>query len=614
MPWVLTRGCYILKSITMNIQIGDHMESVFFFYGLAFFLMGFAVLYYPKKGSSFFLARKIHWVGWFGIIHGANEWLDMFILIHAVERTVFLEAVRMMTLPVSFVCLIYFATQVIAGQNSKCRFCKFVTPGLLAIWAAVFFLGEHSGLRWDIWSRYLLGFTGSTLTGIALWMHISGVEIPDNSKLAFSLKGSGTAFFFYGILAGLIVPDGDFFPSSVLNYSLFSSDLEIPIQVFRSLCAVIIACYLIRVLKIFHWETRQALYNCELRFKTVVDTAPVIMFMTDPKQKITFLEGKGMESLELKPSEILGKTISEAFSDLPLMSESAEKAMNGESSSTAVSFGQSHFEVFTEPLKSSWGAIQGVIGIAVDVTQQKKAQAQIDKYRYEMEKNKAMAAIGSLSTEIAEDMITPLHESKVSFLKSYGGLKNTIGAEEVKMNIKNGVERLSRAIEKLDRWFEKANLKKPTQVEPVDIHEITQRILLVFRETVQRAMVKITTTGTDILPVMHISSRELEQIFYSMIQNAIRSADGAHLHHLDIDFSIQDSFFSMKFSEYRPNGASGAIEEATTEERVVFPDKDKYNFELSVLKGITEAYGGTVRISPNSKGGFLYEVRIPVAK
>ena len=48
------------------------------------------------------------------------------------------------------------------------------------------------------------------------------------------------------------------------------------------------------------------------------------------------------------------------------------------------------------------------------------------------------------------------------------------------------------------------------------------------------------------------------------------------------------------------------------EERVVFPDKDKYNFELSVLKGITEAYNSTVTVFPNSQGGLVHEVRIPV--
>ena len=37
----------------------QYMSVVFFIYGLAFFLLGFAVLVYPKKESSFDLAKNI---------------------------------------------------------------------------------------------------------------------------------------------------------------------------------------------------------------------------------------------------------------------------------------------------------------------------------------------------------------------------------------------------------------------------------------------------------------------------------------------------------------------------------------------------------------------------
>jgi PAS domain-containing protein len=444
-------------------------------------------------------------------------------------------------------------------------------------------------------------------------MHVPEIETTENFKLAFNLKAVGLAFIFYALLAGLIVPDSDFFPASVLNYSLFVSGIGVPIQLFRSICAVVIAYHLIRVLKLFQWETQQSLFNSEYRFKAVVDTAPVVLFIADSKLKITFIEGKGMESLQIKASDIVDKPVAEVFSQVPQMLENARKALAGEEFTSVVSFGESYFEVFFGPFRSNCGVIQGITGIAVDVTQQKTAQAQMDKYRYDMEKNKALAAIGALGTEIANDMVGPLHESKVFLLKASSRLKKTIGAEEVKINIKNGIEGLSRAIKKLDSFCDKANLKKPLQAQPIEIHEITQRILSVFQETIQHAIVRISIKRADILPVMHISSRELEQIFYTMIQNVIQSADGVHLHQLDIEFSIQDKFFCMKFSEYCSDSSAGNIENIPVAERAVFPDKDKYNFEFSVLKGITEAHGGTIRIYPNSQGGFVYEIRIPVA-
>lgn len=587
------------------------MEFVFFFYGLAFFLMGFAVLSYPKKGSSFYLARKIHWVGWFGILHGINEWLDMFIMIKAMELTVYLEMFRAITLPVSFICLVYFGNAVISGQNSKCRICKFITPGLVLLWAVVFLAGEHSGLRWDIWSRYLLCFSGAILTGIALWLHVPEVETSKNFKLAFNLKAAGSAFIAYAILAGLIVHDADFFPASQLNYSLFSVKLGIPVQVFRSLCSVAIACHLIYVLKLFKWETQQAMFNLEYRFQKVVQTAPVILFITDASQNITFIKGKGLEALEMTSDEVIGRPLDEVFSSIPGVHESSQRALAGKEITTTVSVGQAYYEVFLGPFRDDRKTIQGVTGVAVDVTAQKAAQASMDKYRYEMEKNKAMAAVGAMGAEIAQNTMEPLHQSKISLLRALNGLKNTIGSEAVTTDIGKGVEGLTDAIGKLGQLCEKANLKKPVAAEPVLISEIVGRILAVFQDSIQRTMLKISLHGSHILPVMTISTREMEQMLYSMMQSLIQSADGIHLTQLDIDFSIQNKFFCARFDQYRANGLTGITKES--KQQVVFPEKEQYNFEFSVLRGIVDAYGGTVTVSPNSQGGFLHEIRIPVA-
>ncbi|MHC4346695.1 MAG: hypothetical protein ACYSUP_18660, partial [Planctomycetota bacterium] len=60
-------------------QIDVPMIFVWFVYGLAFFCLGLIIVIYPKKGSFFRLAEHIWWIAGFGILHGINEWLDMFI-------------------------------------------------------------------------------------------------------------------------------------------------------------------------------------------------------------------------------------------------------------------------------------------------------------------------------------------------------------------------------------------------------------------------------------------------------------------------------------------------------------------------------------------------------
>ena len=145
------------------------MTVVFFIYGLAFFLLGFAVLLYPKRDSSFALAKSILLIAWFGILHGINEWLDMFLLIFKlIEKPIDplpLEVIRMATLPISFVFLVHFGARILKLRTSKPHTYRYFTLALVIVWGVIFLAGDRTFLMWDVWSRYLLCIPGAFLTG-----------------------------------------------------------------------------------------------------------------------------------------------------------------------------------------------------------------------------------------------------------------------------------------------------------------------------------------------------------------------------------------------------------------------------------------------------------------
>ena len=592
------------------------MELFFFIYGLAFFLLGFAILYYPKKNSAFRLATKIHLVGWFGIIHGINEWLDMLILIHAPDNISFvLETLRLFTLPVSFLALVYFGSEVLSAQKKNGSVCKFLTPVLVVLWGVLFLAGDHNQHQWDILSRYVLCLPGAILTGLGLLTYMPETKNKRNVKLAANLKVAGVAFIAYALLAGLIVKDTAFFPASFLNYSLFSESLGIPVQVFRSLCAIVIAYNLIRVLGIFHLEMQQSLLDSQMRFRTIANTAPVTLFIEDENRRVTFLEGKGLTGLNIIPAEAVGKPMSQVFAELPQIYQGSVRALSLGEECTDIISSQGHFyEVFFAPQKDETGAVCGAIGVVMDVSEQKNAQNDLEKYRVEMEKSKTLAAIGALSSEIAGQITGPLYESKISLLRALSYLRKTIGAGDVKDSIQEGLDKISGAIKSLDGFCTKANLQTSPQAEPIDLFEIVQRVLSVFCESAQHAMVRITTEGADIFPVICISSRELEQVLYIMIQNVVQSVDGIHVHNLAINFSIQKETFCMQFSESCLCDSVQELEKVSTVKSEMLTGTGQRSFGFSVLKGIIEAYKGTITLTPNSQEGILYNIQLPLAK
>ena len=96
------------------------MIYVFFIYGLAFFALGFSLLLYPKQNSAFWFARSLNYVGIFGVLHGFNEWLDMFTMIHGTRDWLAVQIVRTVLLGSSFLFLLLFGiSSVIKVRNSR---------------------------------------------------------------------------------------------------------------------------------------------------------------------------------------------------------------------------------------------------------------------------------------------------------------------------------------------------------------------------------------------------------------------------------------------------------------------------------------------------------------
>ena len=63
----------------MGRLVNDHMLLVFFIYGLAFFLLGIAILLQPRWGSAFNIGNSLWLLAGFGLLHGLAEWMDMFL-------------------------------------------------------------------------------------------------------------------------------------------------------------------------------------------------------------------------------------------------------------------------------------------------------------------------------------------------------------------------------------------------------------------------------------------------------------------------------------------------------------------------------------------------------
>ena len=239
-----------------------NLDIVFFIYGLSFFVMGTAILAQPRRGSTFDLSRILWLLAGFGLLHGTNEWLDMWAFIKGRETAY--DLVRWFCLVISYLFIFEFGRNLVR-QNLR-RSSKgglvhllnwWLTPALGALIIIQALFAQDFWQTGSTWTRYLYGFPGAVLSGIGFVLYYKGErERLEPLRVGKYFYLSGGLFCAYGLLGGLVVPPGGFFPANWLNTTSFRETVGVPVQVFRLFIALGSAWGVVSVLRIFNWESR----------------------------------------------------------------------------------------------------------------------------------------------------------------------------------------------------------------------------------------------------------------------------------------------------------------------------------------------------------------------
>jgi PAS domain S-box-containing protein len=212
-----------------------NLDYVYFVYGLAFITLAAALV--GAEGADRSEGPRPPWklLVVFGLLHGANEWLDLLAL--SLGDFPFFYTARLAVLAVSFVLLLEFGRKGVASLGGTS-----VGAWIYAVLIPLACLGALSGLQGlNASTRYVFGLSGGLWAGRALllWARLKGGENPTGARGRPDklLLLSAVSFALYGIAAGVIVPEADFFPASVLNQRSFMRATFLPIQLLRAALA-----------------------------------------------------------------------------------------------------------------------------------------------------------------------------------------------------------------------------------------------------------------------------------------------------------------------------------------------------------------------------------------
>lgn len=592
------------------------MILVWFIYGLAFFVLGLVILVYPRRGSRFDLARHIGMIGAFGILHGINEWLDMFIDIGGPLPPDLMAEARLFTLSGSFFFLVLFGTTVACRKLKGCPLLRWVPVLLTAAWLAILLSRQpHERLLMgDIWARYLLGAPGAFLTALALLSQRPQFRAMGLRSITRNLAIAGVTFLVYSVLAGLFVRKAGFFPASILNYEVFIALTGFPVQIMRAVCAVVMAWSLIRILDVFRWETREALRISELRCATVASAMPVFLFMIDRDLVVTFIQGRGLDVLGVRPEQALGRRLSEVFPSNEGFVESCRHVLAGQELVAVDHLGGVPFEIYYSPLKDRAGTVASVAGVALDISSQVEARRELEEYRHGMEKRAREAAVGALSAMMGRQVAEPLSVAQLVLERVVAEMAGSDWPDEARTGVRKGLSEVSKALDTLGRFLDIAHANSGVTKRPLGLYQIAKRTVSVFADSAQRKRLVIAVRDIDIVPLMGVSSREMEQIFYHLIQRAVDAAGGQQPQKLVIGGSASAGQLELVFSD-----TCGADQPQQPEHPFspILSDSagiGSGELGLAVVQQIVAEHAGEITMEVLPDGTTIIRVRLPVER
>jgi PAS domain S-box-containing protein len=117
----------------------------------------------------------------------------------------------------------------------------------------------------------------------------------------------------------------------------------------------------------------------DARLRLLVEQMPAILWTTDKELRISSAQGRGLSALGVQPEEITGKNIIGRMMEVDpdfVTTGVHQRALAGEPTTVEFPWRGHVFDVHVEPLRAVDGSITGTIGVALDITERKRAEAE----------------------------------------------------------------------------------------------------------------------------------------------------------------------------------------------------------------------------------------------
>ena len=356
----------------------------------------------------------------------------------------------------------------------------------------------------------------------------------------------------------------------------------------------------------------QTLQEKTKQLQSVISNAPLVLWSNDKDGVFTYSDGKGLENMGLEPGQVVGQSVFELYADYPEIISSAKRALSGESSLQESCVGGLWFESHYIPNYDAKGEVKGIIGVAIDISERKKAELELIVAKTEAED--ANEAKSKFLSHMSHEFRTPLN-AILGFGQLLGfntNRLNDLDKSNVKeiLNAGNHLLELTNQVLDLNKI---ENGKLDVVLEDVTVEQILQQCITLMQPLADARQLKFIDNLSSKGYIIRADVMRFKQVLLNMLSNAIKYNNEHGRITLDSDI-IDEKNLRIIVTDT----GDGLTEEDITKLFVPFERlNSKFNVEgagvgLVISKNLVELMNGNIGVEskPGEGSAFWFELAL----
>jgi len=248
-----------------------------------------------------------------------------------------------------------------------------------------------------------------------------------------------------------------------------------------------------------------------------------------------------------------------------------------------------------------------------DITDFGRTEEKLGKFRTHTARTEWLASLGARSAALAHDLTQPLTVVNLSLDDALDKLR--AASSHLESAVSELREALSQVpnIKSIVRGFRSLAADPPDKaVADVDVRRVAERIVKLFNGSSRQIGIVLHLGQADRLPPVRINERDLEQLFFALIENAVHEADGRQSRHLLIEGSLKGRHLELSFSDDCGGIPSEHLDKIFEPFFSTKPPDRGTGLGLCVVKEIVSRVGGSVKVESECGMGTTIIVTLPV--